>query len=59
MKNLRWRIFAILAVIAISVWGFYPPGEKINLGLDLKGGVHMVLRVRGEQALRVVTETTL
>ena len=59
MRNLRWRIGAIVAVIAISIWGFYPPGQKINLGLDLKGGVHLVLRVRGEQALRVVSETTM
>jgi preprotein translocase subunit SecD len=59
MRNLRWRLIVIVAVIGLSVWGFYPPGQKINLGLDLKGGVHMVLRVRGEQALRVVTETTM
>ena len=59
MRNIRWRLGVIVAVIALSVWGFYPPSEKINLGLDLKGGVHMVLRVRGEQALRVVAETTM
>ena len=59
MKNMRWRLGAIVAVIVLSVWGFYPPQEKINLGLDLKGGVHLVLRVRGEQALRVVAETTM
>jgi preprotein translocase subunit SecD len=59
MRNLRWRLGIIVAVIALAVWGFYPPNEKINLGLDLKGGVHLVLRVRGEQALRVVSETTM
>jgi len=26
-----------------GVWAIYPPGEKINLGLDLKGGMHVVL----------------
>jgi preprotein translocase subunit SecD len=58
-KNLRWRIITILAVIALSVWAFYPPAEKVNLGLDLKGGVHMVMRVQTDAALRLETETTV
>ncbi|RPH97344.1 MAG: protein translocase subunit SecD, partial [Zetaproteobacteria bacterium] len=56
-KNLRWRAIAILAVVAISIWGFYPPAEKIKLGLDLRGGVHLVLRVQTDDALRLDTET--
>src|SRR5688572_20820428 len=58
-KNLRWKVITIVAVIALAVWSFYPPGEKVNLGLDLRGGVHLVLRVQTEQALRVETETTV
>jgi preprotein translocase subunit SecD len=58
-KNLRWRVVIILAVIALSVWAFYPPGEKVRLGLDLKGGVHLVLRVKTDDALRLETETTV
>jgi preprotein translocase subunit SecD len=58
-KNLRWRIITILAVTALSVWAFYPPAEKVNLGLDLKGGVHMVMRVQTDAALRLETETTV
>jgi preprotein translocase subunit SecD len=58
-KNLRWKFIVIAAVIALSVWSFYPPSEKVNLGLDLKGGVHLVLRVQTDQALRVETETTV
>ena len=58
-KNLRWRAIAILAVVAISIWGFYPPTEKVKLGLDLKGGVHLVLRVQTDDALRLDTETTM
>ena len=41
------------------MWAFYPPGEKINLGLDLKGGVHLVLRVQTDDALKLETETTV
>jgi preprotein translocase subunit SecD len=59
MKNLRWRLIAIAAVIGLSVWAFYPPQEKVNLGLDLQGGVHLVLRVHTDDALRIETETTV
>jgi preprotein translocase subunit SecD len=51
-KNLRWKFALIVAVIALAVWSFYPPGEKVNLGLDLKGGVHLVMRVQTDAALR-------
>lgn len=56
-KNLRWKVLTILAVVAASVFAFYPPEEKIRLGLDLKGGVHLVMRVQTEDAVRIETET--
>ena len=56
--NLRWKIITILGVVALAVWSIYPPGEKIRLGLDLKGGVHMVLRVQTDDALRLETESS-
>ena len=57
-KNLRWKILTILAVVGLAVFAFYPPGEKVRLGLDLKGGVHLVMRVQTDDALRLETETT-
>jgi len=59
MKDTRWRLILIVAVIGLSIWSFYPPETKIKLGLDLKGGVHLVLRVHTDDALRVETETTV
>ncbi len=59
MRNVRNRALIIAAVIAFAVWGFYPPDERISLGLDLKGGVHLVLRVQTDDALRVETDTTV
>jgi len=59
MKDTRWRLILIAAVIGLSIWSFYPPESKIKLGLDLKGGVHLVLRVHTDDALRVETETTV
>lgn len=57
-KNLRWKLLVILGVVALSVFAFYPPEQKVRLGLDLKGGVHMVLRVQTDDALRLLTEGT-
>src|SRR5687767_14920109 len=56
--SLRTKLLIILGVMGLSVWGFYPPDQKINLGLDLKGGVHLVLRVHTDDALRLETELT-
>src|SRR5688500_9398791 len=58
LKNVRGRLALTALVIALAVWAFYPPGEKINLGLDLKGGVHLVLRVHTDDALKAEAETT-
>jgi preprotein translocase subunit SecD len=59
MKNLKWRIGLIAVVIGLSVWAFVPPAEKVKLGLDLQGGVYLVLRVKTDDALRVESETTV
>jgi preprotein translocase subunit SecD len=57
-KNLRWKLLVILGVVALSVFAFYPPDQKVRLGLDLKGGVHLVLRVQTDDALRLLTDGT-
>jgi preprotein translocase subunit SecD len=57
-KNLRWKLLVIVVVTGLAVWSFTPPGQKISLGLDLKGGAHFVLGVRTDDAVRLETETT-
>ena len=57
--TLRIKFLIIVGVISLSIWSFYPPGEKVKLGLDLKGGVHLVLRVHTDDALRIETELTV
>jgi preprotein translocase subunit SecD len=59
MKNLRWRVIITLVIVGLAVWAIYPPDQKIKLGLDLKGGVHLVLRVQTDDALRLDTDTTI
>jgi preprotein translocase subunit SecD len=54
-----WRGLLILAVLALSIWFAYPLDKKINLGLDLQGGMHLVLQVKTEDALRAETESDM
>jgi len=42
-RNLPWRLFVTLALIAVSILVVFPLGNKIRLGLDLKGGSHILL----------------
>lgn len=44
-KNLKWKWLLIAALVGLSIWKIYPPQKTINLGLDLKGGMHLVLQV--------------
>lgn len=63
MKNLSWRAAAVFAVIIIAIIYIIPtinptlwPHKKINLGLDLQGGMHLVLEVDTEKAVESTIE---
>ena len=51
--NLKWKIPLILAVIFGAALLAYPLEERIALGLDLQGGMHLVLEVQAEKAVEV------
>nr|HRC86531.1 protein translocase subunit SecD [Thermoanaerobaculia bacterium] len=55
-NNLLWRGILCLALAALAIFMVVPPREKINLGLDLQGGMHLTLRVKTADALRAETE---
>jgi len=61
-KELRWRaIFygAFLIACGVAIWPPYDRGDdpgKIRLGLDLKGGVYLVLQVMTDDALNVTVD---
>src|SRR6185503_8700201 len=74
MSNLRWKVITVIAVTVIfSAVGVYPliaqryginspswlMDKALKLGLDLKGGVHLVLRVQTDDALRLTTQQDL
>jgi len=72
-KSLTWRsiiaLFAILAAVAYLVpsitggvpgwWSTLLPKDKIRLGLDLQGGMHLVLEVQAAKALENHLERTV
>lgn len=67
-KSLMWRSTLIASLVVIALALFIPslpgvrealpkwwPGNKINLGLDLQGGMHLVYQVQAEKALESST----
>src|SRR5213079_1575850 len=70
-KNTRTKLITILVVLFVFTGvGVYPilasmyhwpspswlQEKQLKLGLDLKGGVHLVLRVQTDDALRLETD---
>lgn len=39
------KTLVVLLVVAFAAWNAFPLSQKINLGLDLQGGMHLVLKV--------------
>jgi preprotein translocase subunit SecD len=72
-KNIRWKVITIIAVLVVFTGvGVYPivaeayripspawlQQKQLKLGLDLKGGVHLVLRVQTDDAIRLQSDQT-
>ncbi|OLC17297.1 MAG: protein-export membrane protein SecD [Candidatus Rokubacteria bacterium 13_1_40CM_69_27] len=55
-RRLWFRIAFVAVVAAGSIWYLYPPKKTINLGLDLQGGIHLVLGVEAATAIANQTE---
>ncbi len=58
-RTLQLRGFVILSVLALAAISAFPPQEKVHLGLDLRGGMHLVLQVETDDAVRAETENTI
>jgi len=72
-KNLGWRIVIICLLVLIAFlylrpslteelpqwWSSFLPQEKIRLGLDLQGGMHLVLEVDAMKAVENDLERTV
>lgn len=58
-RSLGWRLIITLIVIGLSIFLMTPPKEKIKLGLDLKGGVHLALQVMTDDAINIETDQAI
>jgi preprotein translocase subunit SecD len=71
-KNLKNKIFLIVAVLAVCIYGIFgvPSGvtgkdlgeaitKRIHLGLDLRGGAHLILQVKVLEAVNAETDNTV
>ena len=63
MKDFSWRIPVVGLVLIVAVIYVIPtfkpgwwPNKQINLGLDLQGGMHLVLEVKTEKAVESTLE---
>jgi len=63
LKNISWKLILVIIVVIAAVIYIIPsikptwwPHKKINLGLDLQGGMHLVLEVDTEKALESTIE---
>jgi len=50
-RTLAYKLALIAAITVLAAVLMYPPREKIKLGLDLRGGLHLVLEVVTEEAV--------
>ena len=66
-KKLRWKFLTILTLLLLCILGIIGfPGsfdalqqnlkDRIRLGLDLRGGMHLILQVNTQDALNIETD---
>src|SRR5216683_4796527 len=71
-KNLGWKLGVIIGILLVFIYGIFgvPGGasgsallasmqKRINLGLDLKGGTHLVLQVQVNDAVNVDSDNAV
>lgn len=70
MKSLKWRAIIVGVVVVVAIlyliptmspnlpekWRKVLPNRKINLGLDLQGGMHLILEVQADKAVEGTAE---
>lgn len=44
-KYYKWKVLLIVGLVVASIWRAYPIDKTINLGLDLQGGMQLLLEV--------------
>lgn len=47
LKKDRWRLIIVAVVIVAALLSVFPVKGRVKLGLDLRGGVHILLQAKG------------
>jgi preprotein translocase subunit SecD len=71
-KNFLWKLVSIVAIVLFFLFGIFgvpkslsrqglltAVGEHIHLGLDLSGGMHLILQVQVNDAVNVVAQNAI
>lgn len=72
-RSLKWRALLVAAALVAALVYIFPsvapslptwwqkimPTDQVQLGLDLKGGMHLILEVQTEKAVESATERTV
>ncbi|HET7433732.1 MAG TPA: protein translocase subunit SecD [Thermoanaerobaculia bacterium] len=61
-RNVLWKVVLILAVLVVFTVAIIPTTnnpEPIRRGLDLKGGIHLVMKVNVNEATRLETDQAM
>src|SRR5579863_5745382 len=71
-KNLGWKVIVIVATLLFFLFGIFGLPDKwsggglvaalqnrVHLGLDLKGGTHLILQVQVNDAINADTDRTV
>src|ERR1700704_5939079 len=71
-KTLTWKLVLILAILVVFTLGIFGPPwawsgkgpleavtDRIHLGLDLKGGTHLILQVQVNDAVNVDSDNAI
>ncbi len=71
-KNSLWKLVSIVAIVLFFLFGIFgipksfsrqglltAVGEHIHLGLDLSGGMHLILQVQVNDAVNVVAQNAI
>lgn len=72
IQSLQWRVAVVAVIVAASLfllypsigpvppfWSKYLPNNPIRLGLDLQGGLHLVLEVQTDKAVEAIVDQTM
>src|SRR5208337_3887271 len=71
-KNLSWKVTVIVGILVVFVFGIFgipkdwsgrgllaSIADRIHLGLDLRGGTHLILQVQVNDAVNVDSDNAV